>query len=146
MLLYSRANWDFSFTQGHVSTFTFVSGKYLISSYAEGSKLPISFGKASPIPSYHSGFLSLAKSRRLNISKVQEELPLWYTKLGHYVIKNTQHLVSKEVLPVKHFETSTCNIPMCRTYVAGKGKRLSDKSTSYIQNKPHADVRKKVNI
>ena len=93
--------------------FTFASGKQLKFAYASGSNLPIANAtKNQEIP---SAFMSLVSSDRLNISKGQEELLLWYSISGHYDIRNVQQLIGKEVVKTKHSGVVTCDIPICRS-------------------------------
>ena len=125
------------------TVFTFSLGKHLIFSYTKGSRLPTAYGEVEKKNDPLTGYLSLSTSGRLNISKSQEELLLWHSILGHYDIKNIQELIWNGVLARKQPDTGTCMVLLCRSCVAGKGKRVSYKITHHSPNQKHTDVLKK---
>ena len=106
------------------STFTFHKGGVLSFQYAN-SRLPIAMASVLPSPSA-SGYL--ASTCRMNISKTQAELLLWYSTLGHYNIANTQKLMSsvgvdtEPMLRLKEPGIHTCSLSLCVVCVRGKGR------------------------
>jgi len=126
------------------STFTFVSGKSITFKYAKGSNLPIAHASTKDNnKSMMSAFLSLPTTRKLNISKGQEELLLWHSIFGHFDIRNVQQILNSGGIKLKDPGAATCNIPLCRSCIAGKGKCIGLKSTSKTPNPEHHDVIKK---
>ena len=75
-----------------------------------------------------TGYLS--STGRKNVSKAQEELLLWHSVLGHYIITNTQTMMSakgleeESALIPKLPGTCTCNIPLCPSCLAGKARQI----------------------
>ena len=88
----------------------------------------------------------MSTSDRLNTSKSQEELRLWYSILKHYDIKNTQGLLQHGIIIPKQLGAGTCVVPMCRSCMAGKTKRVGHKSTHHTPNQAHTDALKQYNL
>ena len=130
--------------------FTFASHKTLTFIYSKESHLPIALAtKRNDISkATFSGkaYLTAASSGKLNISRAQEELLLWHGILGHHDIADTQRLMVGKgmndvpLLLPKHAGVSTCNIPLCRSCLRGKGRRTSLESSIGSPTVEHADV------
>ena len=68
------------------STFIFVSGKSITFNYAKGSNLLIDHASTKDNnKSIIYAFVSLSTTRKLTISKGQEELLLWHSIFGHLI-------------------------------------------------------------
>ena len=123
--------------------FTFTSGKSLTFTYAKGSKLPIAHGLVTTSSQAQVGFLSLITSRTLNLFKAQEKLLLWYSILGCFGVRNTQLLIRGGCIHKRILGAGTCNIPMCRTCVTGKGEQFSIQTAKNIPNPEHTNIIKR---
>ena len=88
----------------------------------------------------------LASTGSKNVTKAQEELPLWHSTLGYYNMANTQKLmtavgVDKEpLLPFTEPGSSTCSLPLCTACLRGKGGITSIRSKASVPNPKHSDV------
>ena len=76
----------------------------------------------------------------MNISKNQEELLLWHSIFGHFSIRNVQNLVVEGGIKPKNLGVATCKIPLCRSYIAAKGKWVGLNIFKHTTNKLRHDV------
>ena len=135
---------------GDGCVFTFASNKRISCTYSKESNLPIALEtkRNAIIKSKFAGkaYILAASSGRLNISKAQEELLILHGILGHYEIAETQRLMMGKVIDAvplllpKHPGVATCNFPLCRSRLRGKGRRTSLNSSIGSPTVEHADV------
>lgn len=124
--------------------FTFAPGNFLTLNYVNSSKLSIVY--ASSKNNKLLLFLSLISTSKLYTFKGQEELVLWHFIFGHFDIKNVHHLIAVGGVKVKDPGAATCIMPLCRSYLAGKGKRAGLKITKKVPNLEHHDVLKSYDL
>ena len=127
---------------GEGSKFTFHNGGISSFQYV-GSKLPISMASIVKVPS-SAGYL--VSTGRKNVSKAQEELLLWHSTLDHYNIANNQKLMTsigvdtEPLLIPKDPGIATCSLPLCVSFLRGKGRVTSVKSTTETLNPEPFDI------
>ena len=132
----------------NISAFICKRGGTLTFKY-DNSSLPKAMGSINKLEQA-TGYLS--STGRRNISKVQEELLMRHTTLGHYNIGNTQRLmvasgVDTEPIPCpKEPGIKTCTLPLCVACLKGKGKVTSLPSTVEGPNLSHLEVIKDVDL
>ena len=68
---------------------------------------------------------------------------LLHSIFGHFDIRNIQQILNSGGIKLKDPGAATCNIPLCKSCIAGKGKCVGLKSTSKTPNPEHHDVIKK---